>query len=148
MTRSLRRAPFVLALLLPIVTFIIIGRTVEIERDRPPAYVPDMGDPEDTAEIVRRAFSATKKFGLSGTSSAGAGISRLYKSQLVTVLTVSNTHPLPLPSSMYIVDPFPAGTRKTNFIPLSRSGRVPCRPPTILTSRFGTILPNAHSNGY
>lgn len=80
MTRSLRRAPFVLALLLPIVTFIIIGRTVEIERDRPPAYVPDMGDPQDTAEIVRRAFSATKKFGLSGTSSAGAGISTLYRS--------------------------------------------------------------------
>jgi len=77
MTRSLRRAPFVLALLLPIVTFIIIGRTVEIERDRIPAYVPDMGSHEDPAEIVKRAFSATKKLGLSGTSSAGAGISEL-----------------------------------------------------------------------
>jgi len=75
MTRSLRRAPFVLALLLPIVTFIIIGRTVEIERDRIPAYVPDMGSHEGSAEIVKRAFSATKKLGLSGTSSAGAGIS-------------------------------------------------------------------------
>lgn len=77
MTRSLRRAPFVLALLLPIVTFVIIGRTVEIERDRLPAYVPDMGNDDDSAEIVRRAFSATKKLGLSGTSSAGAGISEL-----------------------------------------------------------------------
>lgn len=75
MTRSLRRAPYVLALFLPIVTFIIIGRTVEIERDRLPAYVPDV--PDDSAEIIRRAFSATKKLGLSGTSSAGAGISEL-----------------------------------------------------------------------
>jgi hypothetical protein len=75
MTRSLRRAPYVLALFLPIVTFIIIGRTVEIERDRLPDYVPDISG--DSAEIVRRAFSATKKLGLSGTSSAGAGISEL-----------------------------------------------------------------------
>lgn len=75
MTRSLRRAPFVLALLLPIVTFIIIGRTVEIERDRLPDYVPDA--PDDSSEIIRRAFSASKKLGLSGTSSAGAGISEL-----------------------------------------------------------------------
>lgn len=75
MTRSLKRAPVVLVLLLPIVTFIIIGRTVEIARDRV-VYPPDHGG-DEASEVVRRALaeSVTRKLGLSGTSSAGAGIS-------------------------------------------------------------------------
>jgi hypothetical protein len=78
MTKSLRRAPFVLALLLPIVTFIVIGRTVEIERDRAPRYTSGISNHSDeTVEIVKRALSVSKKLGLSGTSSAGAGISKL-----------------------------------------------------------------------
>jgi hypothetical protein len=78
MTRSLRRAPIVLALLLPVVTFIIIGRTVEIERDRVPQYTP--GNDEQVAavsSILRRTLG--RKLGLSGTSSAGAGISMSFR---------------------------------------------------------------------
>lgn len=69
MTRSLKRAPVVLVLLLPIVTFIIIGRTVEIARDR-------ITYPEVT-EVEKRALTdvVASTLGLGGTSSAGAGIS-------------------------------------------------------------------------
>ena len=70
MTRSLKRAPVLLVLLLPIVTFIIIGRTVEIARDR--ITYPEVN------EVERRALTdvVTTTIGLAGTSSAGAGLSR------------------------------------------------------------------------
>lgn len=61
MTRSLRRAPILLALLLPVVAFLVIGRTVEIKKAADEA----MGG------MDKRAL------GLSGSSSAGAGISEL-----------------------------------------------------------------------
>lgn len=75
MTRSLKRAPVVLSLLLPIVTFIIIGRTVEVARDR--VKYPDDSDGESAETIIKRALAnaVTEKLGLEGTSSAGAGIS-------------------------------------------------------------------------
>lgn len=77
MTRSLRRAPFVLALMLPIIAFIIVGRTVEIERDRFPRSISGISDHSNAGQVVARALNVTKKLGLglSGTSSAGAGFS-------------------------------------------------------------------------
>lgn len=75
MTRSLKRAPVVLSLLLPIVTFILIGRTVEVARDR--INYDDEPGQEDTRSLIGRALvtSASQKLGIEEFSSAGAGIS-------------------------------------------------------------------------
>lgn len=70
MTRSLRRAPVLLALLVPVVTFLIIGRTVEIEK------ATHEGQPPLQDEAVEAAASLAKRaFGLGGGGSAGAGLS-------------------------------------------------------------------------
>jgi hypothetical protein len=69
MTRSLRRSPYVIVLLVPIVVFLVIGRTVEIEK------ATREGLPlAETRDIVKR------RFGLAGGSSAGAGLSECSRS--------------------------------------------------------------------
>lgn len=79
MSRSLRRAPIFLALLLPVVAFLIIGRTVEITKAAAEAPSPETGDDgEDSGtEIIARAVgdAVSSRLGLAGTGSAGAGIS-------------------------------------------------------------------------
>lgn len=67
MTRNLRRAPILLALLLPIVSFLVIGRTVEIKK----AAEENAGE---ALMLTKRI--AKREFGLAGGSSAGAGISK------------------------------------------------------------------------
>jgi hypothetical protein len=78
MTKSLRRAPILLALLLPVVAFIIIGRTVEITKDAAASPVTDTPD-DETVEIIAQAVGdvVSSKLGLAGTGSAGAGVSEL-----------------------------------------------------------------------
>jgi hypothetical protein len=68
MSRSLRRSPVVLALVVPIVAFLIIGRTVEIKKALEEGQ-PPLGGIEKIEAVVKR------KFGLAGGSSAGAGLS-------------------------------------------------------------------------
>lgn len=70
MTRSLRRAPIFLTLLLPVITFLVIGRTSELNkaaiqgREQP---LPNDEAITDLSHVVER------NFGLAGGSSAGAG---------------------------------------------------------------------------
>lgn len=72
MTRSLHRAPVALALLVPVVTFLIIGRTVEIEK------ATREGQPPLQDEAIEAAAAIVKRrFGLGGGGSAGAGLSEL-----------------------------------------------------------------------
>ena len=66
MTRSLRRSPLVLALLIPVIVFLVIGRTSEITKAAQGAGAPE----------VKRDFTG-RGIGLGGKSSAGAGISQL-----------------------------------------------------------------------
>lgn len=73
MTRSLRRAPIVIALLFPVVAFLIIGRTVEIVKAAE-EFLPIGEDSVDQATEVM-GHLARRKFGLAGGSSAGAGLS-------------------------------------------------------------------------
>lgn len=81
MTRSLHRSPFVLVLLLPIVAFLIIGRTVEIRKASEitqPGGENHTGDGgADVASLVTDVLGhlAKRRFGLAGGSSAGAGLS-------------------------------------------------------------------------
>jgi hypothetical protein len=71
MTRSLRRAPVGLALLLPIVAFLVIGRTVEIKK------ATDEGLPPIGQDVKAVISDITKRrFGVGGGSSAGAGLSK------------------------------------------------------------------------
>jgi hypothetical protein len=97
--------------MLPIVAFIIVGRTVEIERDRYPRSISGMSDQSDTGEIVTRALNVTKKLGLglSGTSSAGAGFSEPFLAMLSSVKLKPNSYidPLSLATYMYPLDPLP-----------------------------------------
>ncbi|WVR03319.1 hypothetical protein IAU60_000310 [Kwoniella sp. DSM 27419] len=77
MTRSLRRSPIVLALLLPVVAFLIIGRTVEIKKA---SELPQpIGEDTDVAEAATEILGhlAKRRFGLAGGSSAGAGLTTL-----------------------------------------------------------------------
>ena len=72
MTRSLRRMPMVLTLLLPVVVFLVIGRTSEISKaaaDAANGSVPTI--PE---EVTAATHMMRRTFGLAGGSSAGAGI--------------------------------------------------------------------------
>ena len=77
MTRSLRRAPVFLALLLAVVAFLIIGRTVEIQKAALEGSSPSEGevDAEAIRAMAARSMIMARKFGLSGGSSAGAGVS-------------------------------------------------------------------------
>jgi hypothetical protein len=59
--RSLRRAPFFLAVLLPIVAFIAIGRTVEVRK-----LMDEAGDGEAKRALSVRGLNA---------GSAGSGLS-------------------------------------------------------------------------
>ncbi|WWC57955.1 uncharacterized protein I303_100490 [Kwoniella dejecticola CBS 10117] len=79
MTRSLRRSPIVIALLLPIVAFLVIGRTAEIKKA---SEIPQpIGDDSETvnAEVVTEVLGhlVKRRFGLAGGSSAGAGLTTL-----------------------------------------------------------------------
>ena len=75
MTRSLRRAPILLALLLPIVAFLVIGRTVEIHKSLQ-AGIPPLGGEPVVVEAAKAVVSLGKRgVGLAGGSSAGAGLS-------------------------------------------------------------------------
>jgi hypothetical protein len=76
MTRSLRRSPVFIALLLPIVAFLIIGRTVEVKKALEEGQPPLGGDLED---MIANVDNVKRKFGLAGGSSAGAGLSKLRK---------------------------------------------------------------------
>ncbi|WWD22812.1 hypothetical protein CI109_107306 [Kwoniella shandongensis] len=74
MTRSLRRSPFVIALLLPVVAFLVIGRTVEIKKA---SEIPSpIGEDNDVPEIASEILGhlTKRRFGLAGGSSAGAGL--------------------------------------------------------------------------
>ncbi|KAK8844638.1 hypothetical protein IAR55_006485 [Kwoniella newhampshirensis] len=71
MTRSLRRSPIVIALLLPVVAFLVIGRTVEIKKA---AELPmPIGDENEMATEVL-GHLVKRRSGLAGGSSAGAGL--------------------------------------------------------------------------
>lgn len=96
MTRSLRRAPAVVALLLPVVAFLVIGRTVEIKKALDQIAEPD--------QVVSRSLIhlQPRRFGLSGGGSAGAGLSRFV---MVTKLTQSDPCCPPLPSAQHSSDP-------------------------------------------
>ncbi|EIW73157.1 hypothetical protein TREMEDRAFT_42213 [Tremella mesenterica DSM 1558] len=92
MMRSLRRAPVILALLLPVVAFLIIGRTVEITKipfDQPPT------DGSDAVERMTQSVGlVARTFGLRGGSSAGAGITTL------TVFLSPHINTLPIHSTL------------------------------------------------
>jgi hypothetical protein len=77
MTRPLRRAPIVLALLLPVVAFLVIGRTVEITKEAADLPSPEQGDDTEIIEMAGRAIGGEvlRKLGLAGSGTAGAGIS-------------------------------------------------------------------------
>lgn len=80
MTRSLHRSPFVLVLLLPIVAFLVIGRTVEIRKASEivqPGGDQAEGDGAAVASLATDVLGhlAKRRFGLAGGSSAGAGLS-------------------------------------------------------------------------
>jgi hypothetical protein len=71
MTRSLRRAPVVLALLLPVITFLVIGRASEIEKATRNGQTQLLSNGGESDALIR---VVARRFGLSGGSSAGAGI--------------------------------------------------------------------------
>ena len=75
MTRSLRHAPIFLALLLPVVAFLVIGRTVEIKKTLDGA--PPVPGQQEVLITPTKAFGhlVTMRIGLAGSSSAGAGLS-------------------------------------------------------------------------
>jgi hypothetical protein len=89
----------ILALLLPIVAFLIIGRTVEIKKALEEGQPPLGGDLDDISEVVKR------KFGLAG-SSAGAGLSTYPAKRItngVATLTIffsPHLNTLPIHSSL------------------------------------------------
>lgn len=87
MTRPLRRAPILLALLLPVVAFLIIGRTVEITKEAAATPPNSDGSAENEGvDILIRGVgdAVSAKLGLAGTGSAGAGISELPRPGLPT----------------------------------------------------------------
>lgn len=73
--------PILLALLLPVVAFLIIGRTVEITKEAAaaPSGPDEPGDSNgnEGAKMMVRAVgdAVSARLGLGGTGSAGAGIS-------------------------------------------------------------------------
>ncbi len=76
MTRSLRRAPIFLALLLPVVAFLVIGRTVEIKRGLGEGRPPLRAEQDVVSATIDLLGPPRKRrFGLAGGSSAGAGLS-------------------------------------------------------------------------
>ncbi|CAD6583533.1 MAG: hypothetical protein TREMPRED_003587 [Tremellales sp. Tagirdzhanova-0007] len=94
MTRSLRRAPILLALLLPIVAFLVIGRTVEIQKSLQDE-IPPLGGELSVVEVANAVASPSKRgFGLAGGSSAGAGLTTL------TVFLSPHLNTLPLHASL------------------------------------------------
>ena len=103
MTRSLRRAPILLALLLPIVAFLVIGRTVEIQKSLQDE-IPPLGGELSVVEVANAVASPSKRgFGLAGGSSAGAGLSQLFINPYMACNTdhPSNPHGLPLAPPQY-----------------------------------------------
>ncbi|WWC85660.1 uncharacterized protein L201_000526 [Kwoniella dendrophila CBS 6074] len=94
MTRSLKRSAIVIALLLPIVAFLVIGRTVEIKKA---SEIPQpIGDDPENAEIVSNVLGhlVKRRFGLAGGSSAGAGLTTL------TIFFSPHINTLPIHSSL------------------------------------------------
>ncbi|WVQ85530.1 hypothetical protein IAT38_007696 [Cryptococcus sp. DSM 104549] len=110
MTRTLRRSPIFLALLLPIIAFLVIGRTVEIKKA---SEMPEpIGDGEEGAagDAAKAAEMATdvlghlvkRRFGLAGGSSAGAGLTTL------TIFFSPHVNTLPIHASL-------ARTKRASF---------------------------------
>nr|XP_031859917.1 uncharacterized protein CI109_004766 [Kwoniella shandongensis]KAA5526989.1 hypothetical protein CI109_004766 [Kwoniella shandongensis] len=94
MTRSLRRSPFVIALLLPVVAFLVIGRTVEIKKA---SEIPSpIGEDNDVPEIASEILGhlTKRRFGLAGGSSAGAGLTTL------TIFFTPHLNTLPIHASL------------------------------------------------
>ncbi|KIR56296.1 hypothetical protein I315_01361 [Cryptococcus gattii Ru294] len=117
MTRSLHRSPFVLVLLLPIVTFLVIGRTVEIRKASEIAQ-PGGDQAEDGGAAVASLASdvlghlAKRRFGLAGGSSAGAGLTTL------TIFFSPHVNTLPIHSTL-------ARTKRSSFfMPCLISGAI------------------------
>ncbi|OWZ63126.1 hypothetical protein AYX14_03681 [Cryptococcus neoformans] len=118
MTRSLHRSPFVLVLLLPIVAFLIIGRTVEIRKASEitqPGGENHTGDGgADVASLVTDVLGhlAKRRFGLAGGSSAGAGLTTL------TIFFSPHVNTLPIHSTL-------ARTKRSSFfMPCLISGTI------------------------
>ena len=138
MTRSLKRAPVVLTLLLPIVTFIIIGRTVEIARDR--ITYPDVN------EVTERALTdvVAGTLGLAGTSSAGAGISTSSSLGIETSMLTRNyskIDTIPIATHLYTLDTFPTRPKQASVVPTPSDSIVPDRSVTVSTWSACTLLP-------
>ncbi|WVW81640.1 hypothetical protein I302_103635 [Kwoniella bestiolae CBS 10118] len=97
MTRSLRRSPIVIALLLPVVAFLVIGRTVEIKKaSELPQPIGEGDGSENGAEVITEVLGhlAKRKFGLAGGSSAGAGLTTL------TIFFSPHINTLPIHASL------------------------------------------------
>ncbi|OCF33187.1 hypothetical protein I316_05232 [Kwoniella heveanensis BCC8398] len=100
MTRSLRRSPIVLALLIPVVAFLVIGRTVEIKKaselPQPIGDVDGSGDGSNGVEAATEILGhlVKRRFGLAGGSSAGAGLTTL------TIFLSPHINTLPIHASL------------------------------------------------
>ncbi|TYJ57562.1 hypothetical protein B9479_001644 [Cryptococcus floricola] len=79
MSLSLRRSPIFFALLLPIIAFLVIGRTVEIKKAADQTGGDAGNSTEAAVAVASNALGhlAKRRFGLAGKSSAGAGLTTL-----------------------------------------------------------------------
>lgn len=105
----------VLTLLLPVVVFVIIGRTVEIQKD-----------------IEKRAF------GLAGSSSAGAGICEFI--QTLCLLMYSRSDNVCLTPHQYTRHPCPSRQEQATKLCFSLSSRIAHLATTINPARPRTLL--------
>ena len=136
-TRSLRRAPVILALLLPIVTFLVIGRTVEIKKATDEGQPPLAGEAVAVAEAA--ATLVERKFGLGGGSSAGAGLSECHGRK--DVLIISDLGRVPLAALEHLANPRVPLPQQARLLPASLHIVERCSARLVAPVRPGTLLP-------
>ncbi|WRT63511.1 uncharacterized protein IL334_000416 [Kwoniella shivajii] len=151
MTRSLRRSPIVIALLLPVVAFLVIGRTVEIKKA---SEIPQpIGDDPVTEEVVAEFVGhlARRRFGLAGGSSAGAGLTTLtiFFSPHINTLPIhsslarakSTSFPIPclLASSMILILCLPLALVPYYLLPMIENISIPISSPTSPSGVFAKL---------
>ncbi|WVQ64648.1 uncharacterized protein L199_002815 [Kwoniella botswanensis] len=158
MTRSLRRSPIVIALLLPVVAFLVIGRTVEIKKasELPQPIGDGDGDgSENTGEVITEVLGhllSKRKFGLAGGSSAGAGLTTLtiFFSPHINTLPIhaslarskSTSFPIPclLASSLILILCLPLALVPYYLLPpLDQSSPTPISSPTTPSGVFARL---------
>jgi len=150
MTRSLRRVPMVLALLLPVVAFLVIGRTSEISKAA--ADAADGSVPTIPEEVAAATNMIKRTFGLAGGSSAGAGIGTNMILSLAR-LTFSYPDHIPVTSPQYPSNSRRTASKQTRSVPPALSNFFRHYARLVSSIRSGTILPHCaapghHSNGH